>query len=207
MPGAWLFLFDSDSRISISQYNDIQQKLNRFHTVSWPHRWQRMGSSDILHSPPQLASSHPERKEIARDVNEDCDSITEQLEMLSEAVETSSENPARFNLTMDEIGSRRKWISTQKQKVVGIKDSIKTITAGPKLPPVSEKALAENQAFLGSAIQRQEQIIKEQDTQLDGLARGIDTIQQMGDQITVHIKEVGPMRPRPVTVFPHIKEY
>ena len=140
---------------------------------------------------PQLASSHPERKGIAREVNDDCDSITEQLEMLSEAVETSSENPARFNLTFEEIGSRRKWISTQKQKVIGIKDSIKTITAGPKLPPVSEKTVAENQAFLGNAVQRQEQIIREQDTQLDSLARGVDNIQQMGDQIAVHIKEVG----------------
>ena len=151
------------------QYNDIQQKLNRFHT---------------------LASSHPERKGIAAEVNEDCDSIAEQLDMLSEAVETASENPARFNLTMEEIGSRRKWIQTQKQKVLGIKDSIKTITAGPRLPPAAEKTMAENQAFLGSAIQAQEQIMRQQDTQLDSLAKGIDTVQQMGDQIAIHIKEV-----------------
>lgn len=102
---------------------------------------------------------------------------------------------------MEEIGSRRKWIQNQKQKVLGIKDSIKTITAGPRLPPAAEKAVAENQAFLGSAIQRQEQIIKEQDMQLDGLAKGIDNVQQMGNQIAIVIKEVrGPGRIAPHSI-------
>lgn len=37
--------------------------------------------------------------------------------MLREAVDTAAENPARFNLTMEEIQGRRKWLDTQTRQV------------------------------------------------------------------------------------------
>ena len=42
-----------------------------------------------------------------------------QLDMLTEAVDVASENPARFNLTVEEIGSRRKWLETTRRQVWG----------------------------------------------------------------------------------------
>ena len=46
-----------------------------------------------------------------------------QLDMLTEAVDTAAENPARFNLTIEEIGSRRKWLdSTRRQVHLGSRD-------------------------------------------------------------------------------------
>jgi len=44
------------------------------------------------------------------------DPFTMQLDMLAEAVDTAAENPARFNLTIEEIGSRRKWLDTTRRQ-------------------------------------------------------------------------------------------
>jgi len=44
-----------------------------------------------------------------------------QLKELDNAVNRAAENPQRFNLTVEEIGSRRKWITgTQRQVGVGV---------------------------------------------------------------------------------------
>lgn len=154
----------------ISQYDDIQRKLNRFHMIT---------------------SSNPDRKSLAREVDADCDSIDGLLDMLTEAVDTAAQNPAQFNLTMEEIGSRRKWLTTQRRQVHGIKDSLKTMTAAAvhAAPTVAEKVVAANDSYLSSAAQTQDQLIRGQDDQLDNLAKGIDNVTAMGNQIQEHIKE------------------
>jgi hypothetical protein len=40
-----------------------------------------------------------------------------QLNELSSAVDVAAENPARFNLTADEVASRRKWIENTRRQV------------------------------------------------------------------------------------------
>ena len=48
-----------------------------------------------------------------------------QLDMLTEAVDVASENPARFNLTVEEIGSRRKWLETTRRQVwKGVREEV-----------------------------------------------------------------------------------
>ena len=45
--------------------------------------------------------------------------------MLTEAVDVASENPARFNLTVEEIGSRRKWLETTRRQVwKGVREEV-----------------------------------------------------------------------------------
>ncbi len=106
-----------------AQLQDLQQKMSRFHG---------------------LTGSNPERKEIARQVETECTSVLwqvqgscsllctscmplasaciacaeclVQLSELSSAVDVAAENPARFNLTAEELSSRRRWIeATQRQ--------------------------------------------------------------------------------------------
>lgn len=40
-----------------------------------------------------------------------------QLNQLSEATDRAAENPARFNLTMEEVQSRRRWLDTTFRQV------------------------------------------------------------------------------------------
>lgn len=152
-----------------AQYNEIQQKLNRFH---------------------MLAASSQERTTLAREVDSECDSIRDQIEMLREAVDTAAENPARFNLTMEEINSRRKWLETTARTVTGIKDSIKTMTtAKPYVPTAADRVQAANNTYLQGEQQKQEQLIRQQDDQLGDIEKGVDNISGIAKQIHEHIQE------------------
>ncbi|PNH00708.1 Syntaxin-61 [Tetrabaena socialis] len=70
--------------------NELQQRMSRFHG---------------------LTATNPERKKIAQSVEEGCSSLAWQLNELDTAVDRASENPQRFNLTPEELSSRRRWIA------------------------------------------------------------------------------------------------
>ncbi|GAX83412.1 hypothetical protein CEUSTIGMA_g10837.t1 [Chlamydomonas eustigma] len=152
-----------------SQYNEIQQKLHKFHSLS---------------------SSSQERRNLGREIDADCDSIKYQLDMLEEAVDTASQNPARFNLTMEEISSRRKWLDTTGRQIQGIKDNIKTITAAvPQVPSGSDRLAAANDSYLSSETQKQEMLIRDQDRQLEDIEKGVDNVTAMAKAIDEHLVE------------------
>lgn len=54
-----------------------------------------------------------------------------QVKELEAAVDRAAEQPQRFNLTPDEIASRRKWIGTTKRQIDGMLETLKTATAAP----------------------------------------------------------------------------
>ncbi len=123
-----------------------------------------------------------------------CPSLTRgpllQLEMLTEAVDTASENPAKFNLTIEEIQSRRKWLDTTRRQVQGVKDTIKTMTAtGPYIPSGSDRMAAANDAYLGSEMQKQEQIMRNQDQMLGDLERGVDNVTAIANTIHEQLEQ------------------
>jgi hypothetical protein len=85
-----------------AQYNETQQKFNRFHMLVGTQEWATM----------------------KREIRAECDSILDQLLMLREAVDTTAENLGRFNITMEEINSLREWLEITARSVSGIKTSV-----------------------------------------------------------------------------------
>jgi hypothetical protein len=85
-----------------AQYNETQQKFNRFHMLVGTQEWAT----------------------VRREIGAECDSIQDQLLMLREAVDTTAENPERFNITMEEINSLREWLEITSCSVSGIKTSV-----------------------------------------------------------------------------------
>jgi hypothetical protein len=55
----------------------------------------------------------------------------EQLKELEAALDRAAEQPQRFNLSPDEIASRRKWIQSARRQLEGLLDTLKTATAAP----------------------------------------------------------------------------
>lgn len=151
--------------------NELQAKMSRFHG---------------------LAATNPERKEIAKTVDTECNSIIWQLNELNSAVDVAAENPARFNLTIEECNSRRRWIENTRRQVHGIKDSIKTATAaGPNGPPPENRFIAANDNFLKQEQAQQQRIIENQDKALDEIGARIVVVGQMGRTIGEELNAQG----------------
>uniref|UniRef100_A0A7S0WJC1 t-SNARE coiled-coil homology domain-containing protein n=1 Tax=Chlamydomonas leiostraca TaxID=1034604 RepID=A0A7S0WJC1_9CHLO len=148
--------------------NDVQQKMSRFHG---------------------LISTNPERKEIAKQVETECNLIMWQLNELNSAVDVAAENPARFNLTSEELNSRRKWIDNTRRQVNGIKETLKTATAAPQLPPQDNKFQQANDKFLGGEFDKQQLIIKKQDQALDEIEQHVNRIGRMGRAIGEELEQ------------------
>jgi syntaxin 6 len=84
-----------------------------------------------------------------------------QLNELDNAVDRASENPTRFNLTPEELGSRRRWIGNTRRQVEGMKETLKTATAiKAAVFNAESKAVARNEKFLGDESQRQQLVMK-----------------------------------------------
>eukprot|EP00195_Chlamydomonas_chlamydogama_P015617 CAMPEP_0202908252 /NCGR_PEP_ID=MMETSP1392-20130828/45419_1 /ASSEMBLY_ACC=CAM_ASM_000868 /TAXON_ID=225041 /ORGANISM="Chlamydomonas chlamydogama, Strain SAG 11-48b" /LENGTH=213 /DNA_ID=CAMNT_0049597501 /DNA_START=182 /DNA_END=820 /DNA_ORIENTATION=- len=153
----------------ISQYNEIQQKLSRFH---------------------MLTAANPERKSLAKDIESECNAIIMQLDMTQEAIDIAAHDPVRFNLTVDEVASRRKWLDTTRRQVDGIKQSIRTMTAStPTLPTMADKIAKSNNEFVMSEQQKQEMIVKNQDHHLVEIGKKVDVLKEMNKQIYEHLEE------------------
>lgn len=72
----------------------------------------------------------------------------------------AAENPQRFNLTTEEIASRRKWIATTRRQVEAMSETLKTATAAPTANPVESKVAKANEAFLSGERQQQQLMAK-----------------------------------------------
>mmetsp|Transcript_2681 Transcript_2681/g.4594 ORF Transcript_2681/g.4594 Transcript_2681/m.4594 type:complete len:225 (+) Transcript_2681:237-911(+) len=142
--------------------HEVQQKMSRFHG---------------------LTATNPERKEIAKQVETECTSILWQLNELTSAVDVAAENPARFNLTVEELSSRRRWIETTQRQVGGHKETLKTALATPAMPPQENRFAAANDKFLHGQQETQQLIMRGQDKQLDEIEQHVNRIGRMGRAI------------------------
>ncbi|KAG2497799.1 hypothetical protein HYH03_004070 [Edaphochlamys debaryana] len=149
--------------------NDLQQRMSRFHG---------------------LTATNPERKKIAQAVEEGCSSLSWQLNELDGAVTRASENLQRFNLTPEELNSRRKWISNTRRQLDGMKDTLRTATApAPAVSPAESKAVAQNDKFLGNHYEQQQVMLKRQDNDLEDIEAAVIRIGRQGREIGNELAE------------------
>lgn len=138
--------------------NELQQKMSRFHG---------------------LTASNPERKAIASAVDQGCDSVRWQLNELENAVNRAQENPQRFNLSVDELNGRRKWITNTRRQIDGMTETLKTATAAP-VNAAEARAIAGNDKFVGGEMERQQFMVRQQDAQLDDIEQAVTRLGRVG---------------------------
>ncbi|MEW5304978.1 MAG: hypothetical protein WDW36_007550 [Sanguina aurantia] len=146
----------------------LQQKMSRFHG---------------------LTSANPERKVLAAAVQAGCDDIAWQVRELEGAVERASENPSRFNLTIEELGSRRRWTTATNKQVEGMRETLRTAMAPAPTP--ESRAVASNEKFMGGQFQSQQQVMKQQDEDLTDIEEAVVRIGRVGRQIGEELEDQG----------------
>ncbi|GBF87781.1 hypothetical protein Rsub_00492 [Raphidocelis subcapitata] len=142
--------------------HELQQKMSRFHG---------------------LTAANPERKQLAANVRDGCDSLQWQLKELEAALDRAAEQPARFNLSQDEIASRRKWIAATRRQAEGMTNTLKTATA-PPVNAAEAKAQKANEAFLGDEQAKQQLIMRQQDVELEDIEQAVTRLGRVG--LTIH---------------------
>lgn len=65
----------------------------------------------------RLATTDPQRDSMSKALLEESRSVEWQLEELSRAVNVAAKDPARFNITQNEIESRRSWTESTRYQV------------------------------------------------------------------------------------------
>ncbi|PNW82698.1 hypothetical protein CHLRE_06g290100v5 [Chlamydomonas reinhardtii] len=149
--------------------NELQQRMSRFHG---------------------LTATNPERKKIAQTVEEGCGSLSWQLNELDTAVDRASENPQRFNLTPEELSSRRRWITNTRRQLDGMKDTLRTATApAPAVSAAESKAIAQNDKFLTGQYESQQLVMKRQDQDLEDIEQAVIRIGRQGREIGNELAE------------------
>eukprot|EP00195_Chlamydomonas_chlamydogama_P007372 CAMPEP_0202903680 /NCGR_PEP_ID=MMETSP1392-20130828/25747_1 /ASSEMBLY_ACC=CAM_ASM_000868 /TAXON_ID=225041 /ORGANISM="Chlamydomonas chlamydogama, Strain SAG 11-48b" /LENGTH=204 /DNA_ID=CAMNT_0049590977 /DNA_START=73 /DNA_END=687 /DNA_ORIENTATION=- len=131
-----------------------------------------------------LQAGNPERKILTQQVEAGCESVRWQLSELTGAVERAAENPAKFNLTNEELSGRRRWIDNTRRQVDGVLDALKSAAAAP--PPPSrqdaqkDRVAAANAKFVESEAMKQAMIVRQQDEQLDDIEAAVARIGRLG---------------------------
>jgi len=138
------------------------------------------------------ARGSAEQKRLEAEVDDECRSFLWQIEEMDKAVDAAENNMARFNLSQQEVASRRKWVTKTRQQC-------ETIARGLKSPPAPGRRQdagagsassklgaamgAENDRHIGAEQDQQQILLRQQDDDLDHLGEHVIRIGQMGRQI------------------------
>lgn len=146
----------------------------------------------------QSARSAADRNRLAEAVEDECKSIAWQVDEMGKAVDVAERNSARFGLSQAEVAARRKWILQTQRDVERLEAALKSGGDGGGVPATPTGKLAravqeENESFLGSQQQRQQQIIRQQDQELDQLGESVTRIGHVGLQIHEELAQQGTM--------------
>lgn len=145
--------------------NELQQKMSRFHG---------------------LTAANPERKTLAHNVQSGCDSVAWQLTELDTAVDKASVDPAKFNLTTEELASRRKWINNTRRQVEGMKETLRTAISAISQTPAhlpDNKYQTANEGFVRGEVEKQQLVMRQQDDQLEDIEAAAARIARVGKEI------------------------
>jgi len=130
------------------------------------------------------------------------------LHDLEETVNVAESNKARFKIDDSEIMTRKGFILSTKQKIRSIEDEMNGTRTRGKMERDQRELLTsqqrkpqdkydklktaleqENEDYIGDHKQKQEQIIRDQDQNLEVLHKTVGTLQQIGKEIDGAIKE------------------
>eukprot|EP01147_Barroeca_monosierra_P010657 gene10657-2771_t len=127
-------------------------------------------------------------------------SITWDLEDLEKTVKIVEENPAKFNLDVSEIETRKAFVRQAKKRMEAVQDGISPEKLQKKREKDERDALvgrskysryeklekqieSENQGFIENEYQTQQMVMREQDTQLSEVSQTIGVLKNMGVMI------------------------
>lgn len=152
--------------------HDLKQKMTRYHG---------------------LQAGNPERRTLSQQVQAGCQSITWQLDALVGAVDRAAENPANFNLTNEELSTRRRWIDSSRKQVDILEEALQGALAAPPPPskqrkqtghdPADDRVREANDRFVGSEAEKQALVMRQQDESLDDIEQAVSRIGRMGRAI------------------------
>ena len=125
------------------------------------------------------------------EVQEECHSLKYMINELDKAIDNAERNPDRFKLSQAELSDRRKWIMSTRRQVEGVSDGTlppKQAAAPAPAPTTATAKLAaavheENEGFIRSEGDRQQQIMAVQDNELDVLSHHVVRIGELGREM------------------------
>ncbi|KAH7822978.1 Syntaxin 6D [Monocercomonoides exilis] len=130
--------------------------------------------------------SQEEFERSFNNLKESVESLFRDLKMLSESIDVTEANPARYNVSNDEIEKRRALVRLTEQKIQKIQESLNSmrerreslkmrkerlmkVERRNQASKVEDEIIAYNQRSIEEQIQEQVNIVKQQDERLDTL--------------------------------------
>eukprot|EP00873_Tetraselmis_striata_P008557 jgi/Tetstr1/428821/TSEL_018808.t1 len=138
-----------------------------------------------------LPSTIPEFGRLRHEVQEGCESVSWQVDQLQRAIDIAVRNPTRFNLSDEEVESRKQWSRSARQKVDDVRQGLALLVrqadsaaSAAAATEMSSAAYRDNDVFIGNQTDRQTQLMRQQDDDLDELSQHVSQIGQIG--LTIH---------------------
>eukprot|EP00762_Andalucia_godoyi_P002384 ANDGO_02800.mRNA.1 Syntaxin-61 len=151
-------------------------------------------------------SGNPEYERISVDLKKQLKTVELDLGDLDEAMTIVESNRVKFNISDDEVKKRKSFIAEKKKMIREMNDVLLKQTSQKRNALMGAKGAAgagagalggamtdddrmdrlgvqDNERFVRGEVQRQEQIIRDQDQDLDELHGAVSRISQIGNQI------------------------
>ncbi|CAM6128548.1 unnamed protein product [Calypogeia fissa] len=144
-----------------------------------------------------LPEASNERAALTKKLFSTCDTIKWQLDELEKAIGAAERDPKRFSMSISEIQQRKAWTLAARAQVSNLRktvqvsdDALRIPNAAPIIPlkaqmqgvPPQPKTWyhEENEEYIRGEQDRQSQLIKDQDQNLDDLSESVDRIGEVG---------------------------
>jgi len=180
---------DADPWISVK--DEVQQTLKQ--TDEHYERWQVLVSQPGAGDEDELDWT---KKELLANVK----SIGWDLDEMSDAISAMESNPGRFKVTASEVSARKGFVAKTKAHIAEIQSRVNGAAAKAKESAAKRSALmgggttsryaklqaeaeSSNDAFIDDQAQKQEMIMREQDSQLEEVGATIGVLKHMGTVI------------------------
>eukprot|EP01026_Neomeris_dumetosa_P025872 TRINITY_DN2121_c0_g1_i10.p2 TRINITY_DN2121_c0_g1~~TRINITY_DN2121_c0_g1_i10.p2 ORF type:complete len:226 (+),score=40.23 TRINITY_DN2121_c0_g1_i10:126-803(+) len=129
-----------------------------------------------------LQFENPKRKKIGQGLRKGCNDVLYQIGEIDKALDRAEKDPARYGLSSQEIGVRRKWASSISNQAEGYIQALKE-DARQVLEMTNTNQSKQNNAIYDEQKQEQESLIRQQDEQLDELSEQVGRLGQIGIRI------------------------
>lgn len=139
-----------------------------------------------------------QKKELMSSIEDECKSIGWQVEELSKALDAAEKNTARFNLTQNDVAQRRQWIlqtAREAERMLAAVTAPQPRQHEPSSPTrkLNKAIHEENERFIGGEGDRQMQMVRQQDDDLDQLGESVQRIGHLGLTIHEELEQQGAM--------------
>lgn len=144
---------------------------------------------DLVQQWKTQSNSRQSRNFLEKEIRQSLQSLDLDLNDLQEVIDIAQENSSRFNIAPSELKARKNFVQKVRSEIETVKQDLHVGAnrQSDRYSKLQEAIEHDNEQFIQSSVQRQEQVIRQQDADLEKLEYSVGTLREIGTEMSTEL--------------------